>query len=66
MVVEASPDGEAMSLQLLAPGETFDLKEKKKVGRLVVRDTPAACAGTRASDDSDCETPAGSRSGSHR
>jgi cyanophycinase len=40
MVVEASADGEAMSLQILAPGETFDLKEKKKVARLTVRDTP--------------------------
>jgi cyanophycinase len=44
MVVEASSDGEAMSLQLLAPGETFDLKDKKKLTRLVVRDTPAPCA----------------------
>jgi hypothetical protein len=34
-----------MSLQILAPGETFDLKEKKKVARLIVRDTPGA-AGT--------------------
>ena len=40
MVVEASRDGEAMSLQLLAPGETFDLKDKKKIARLVVHDTP--------------------------
>jgi len=40
MVVEASSDGEAMNLQLLAPGETFDLKEKKKIARLVVHDTP--------------------------
>jgi cyanophycinase len=63
MVVEASHDGEAMSLQILVPGETFDLKEKKKVARLVVHDTPGPCA-ARETGDSDCETPAG-RSG-HR
>jgi cyanophycinase len=44
MVVEASSDGEAMSLQLLAPGETYDLRDKKKLTRLSVRDTPGTCA----------------------
>ena len=61
MVVQASREGDAMSLQLLAPGETFDLKERKKIARLVVRDTPGACAGAGAAGDSDCETPAGRR-----
>jgi cyanophycinase len=60
MVVEASPDGEAMSVQLLAPGETFDLKEKKKLARLTVRDTPGSCTGARASDP-ECEASAGAR-----
>jgi cyanophycinase len=61
MVVEASREGDAMSLQLLAPGETFDLKEKKKIARIVVRDTPGPCAGASADGDSDCETPGGRR-----
>jgi cyanophycinase len=61
MVVEASSDGGAMNLQLLVPGETFDLKEKKKIARVVVRDTPGPCAGAAAAGDSDCETPAGRR-----
>jgi cyanophycinase len=60
MVVEASPDGEAMSLQLLAPGETFDLKEKKKLARLTVRDTPGPCAGARGSDP-ECDASVGDR-----
>jgi cyanophycinase len=52
MVVEASSDGEGMSLKLLAPGETFDLKEKKKLTRLVIRDTPAPCT---APDGGGCD-----------
>jgi cyanophycinase len=56
MVVEASRDGEAMSLQLLAPGETFDLKDKKKVARLTIRDTPGGCGSGR--DAVDCEASA--------
>jgi cyanophycinase len=56
MVVEASRDGEAMSLQLLAPGEAYDLRDKKKLARLTVRDTPTGCGPGR---DVDCEASAG-------
>lgn len=56
MVVEASSDGEAMSLHLLAPGETYDLKDKKKLARLTVRETPAGCGSGRGVD---CEASAG-------
>lgn len=56
MVVEASRDGEAMSLQLLAPGETYDLRDKKKLARLTVRDTPAGCGPGQGVD---CEASAG-------
>lgn len=57
MVVEAAPDGEAMSLKLLAPGETFDIKDRKKVVRLTVHDTPGAC-GPGQDGRADCEASA--------
>ena len=60
MVVEASADGEAMSVLLLAPGETYDLKEKKKLARLTVRDTPGPCVVGRSSDP-ECEAAASTR-----
>lgn len=39
VVVQAEPEGDGMKLALLAPGDTFDLKAKKRLARLAVRDT---------------------------
>jgi len=47
MVVEADAEGDGMKLALLAPGDTFDLKARKRVARLTVRDTAEPCASPR-------------------
>jgi len=44
VVVEADAEGDGMKIALLAPGDTFDLKAKKRLARLAVRDTAEPCA----------------------
>jgi cyanophycinase len=55
MLVEASGDGGELRLQLLAPGETFDLRDRKRgrVARVAADDSRAACDVLPGDDSAD-------------
>ena len=62
VVVEAEPEGDGMRLALLVPGDTFDLKSRKRVSRLTVRDTAEPCASRRlAASGAECGPALGAR-----
>jgi cyanophycinase len=62
VVVQAEPDGDGMKLALLAPGDTFDLKAKKRLSRLAVRDTDDPCSSPRlAAQGAPCGPALGAR-----
>lgn len=62
VVIEAEPEGDGMRIELLAPGDTFDLKARRRLGRLTVRDTADPCATPgRAAAGAPCGPAQGAR-----